>query len=205
LYEVTGETAIRDFLVTNARSIWSQDRNDQDQFGGRWGGPIDAVDAARQSSALSVFTALAGTVTTNGPLAAGAGGGLFKHDVGRPDGHGNWTANPLQDHASGFLLHGPADVTTGANEARFELKVDNFNWDNAKVATISVWDMDTQTTVAERDLKRHKFPNTLYQTFTLRFKAVAGHHYEFRTLWHWSATAPWVTQRWVGVKTGNVP
>ena len=201
LYEVTGNPALHDFLVANARSIWSQDRNDKDQFGGRWAGPIDTVDAARQSSALSVFTALAGTVTTNGPIAAGEA--VFLHDVGRPDGHGNWTANSLQDHASGFLTHGPVqNLTPGASEARFELKVDNFNRDNARVATISVWDVDTQTTIAERDLKRHKFPNILYQTFALRFNAVAGHHYDFRTFWHRSPSAPWLTQRCVVINSG---
>ena len=202
LYEVTGNLALRDFLLANARSVWSQDRNANDQFGGRWGGPIDSLDAARQSSALSVFTALAGTVTTNGPIDTGAGGALFNHDVGRLDVHGNWTANPLQDHASGFLAHGPGvkNLTPGPNEARFELKVDNFNRDNTKVATISVVDLDTQTTVATRDLKRHKFPNILYQTFALRFSAAAGHHYDFQTFWHWSPTAPWLTQRCVVIK-----
>ena len=341
LYDAAGRPALRDFLVRNARSVWGRDRDAYDEFGGHWAGPVDSVDAARQSSALSVFTALAAPVTTNCPFAAGAGGVAFNHevgaadgalawkcdgantrragyllsgpfiaslplgthtvhfrmslgalnpgaaklvslavwenlgrkilarrevaasefaeviqaqdfsltftnaragdplefrvrwnqvpnapaltlsdvsvdgfqnwtaanlghDVGRLDALGNWSANPLQDRLSGCLVRGPGadDLTPGENEARFELKVDNFNRDNATVATISVVDLNTQTPVTVHDVRRHEFASVLYQTFTLRFEAVAGHRYDFRTFWHRSPTAPWLTQRCIVAKPG---
>ena len=45
------------FIVRNADSIWASNRNSQNQFGLKWAGPVDAVDASRQSSALDAFNA----------------------------------------------------------------------------------------------------------------------------------------------------
>jgi predicted alpha-1,6-mannanase (GH76 family) len=52
--------AYRDFMVRNARSIWANSRNPQNQFGLRWTGPFDTADAARQSSALDALNAAVG-------------------------------------------------------------------------------------------------------------------------------------------------
>jgi len=45
------------FIVANARSIWENDRNADNQFGLRWTGPFDRADAGRQSSALDALNA----------------------------------------------------------------------------------------------------------------------------------------------------
>jgi predicted alpha-1,6-mannanase (GH76 family) len=50
----------RRFIETNAASIWEKDRNDADQLGFWWGGPFDAADAGRQSSALDLLVAADG-------------------------------------------------------------------------------------------------------------------------------------------------
>jgi predicted alpha-1,6-mannanase (GH76 family) len=49
--------AYRSFILANARSIWDNDRNANDQFGFRWAGPFDRADASRQSSALDALNA----------------------------------------------------------------------------------------------------------------------------------------------------
>ena len=47
----------RSFILANARSIWDNARNTDNQFGQRWGGPFDQADASRQSSALDALNA----------------------------------------------------------------------------------------------------------------------------------------------------
>jgi predicted alpha-1,6-mannanase (GH76 family) len=49
----------REFILQNARSIWDDDRNADNQFGVHWAGPFDSADASRQSSALDALNAAA--------------------------------------------------------------------------------------------------------------------------------------------------
>lgn len=63
----TKDPVYRDFLRRNAVSLWSRDRNENNQCGLRWAGPFDRADAARQSAALDAFNAaLRGTPPTPG-------------------------------------------------------------------------------------------------------------------------------------------
>ncbi|MDL4817385.1 glycoside hydrolase family 76 protein [Actinomadura opuntiae] len=48
----------RNYLTTQARSAFTYDRNNADQYGLRWTGPFDQADIARQESAVSLLTAV---------------------------------------------------------------------------------------------------------------------------------------------------
>ena len=58
LLEVVPKETYKNFLLTNARAIVTNNRNELHQYGLNWGGPVDSVDAARQSSALDVLNAV---------------------------------------------------------------------------------------------------------------------------------------------------
>lgn len=206
LYEVTGKPAYHEFLIRNARSVWRNNRDAANRFGGRWSGSVDAVDAARHSSAMRVITALAERPLTRTSKSADGfhiwAAADLQHELGRRVGLQQWSANPIQDKASGHLVKGSEtkQLPPGDYEVAFELKVDNFNRDNAMVVTISVVNLESQKIEALRELKRSDFRNVLYHTFPLRFKAVAGKRYGFRTFWHHTPSVPRLTQRSITVE-----
>jgi predicted alpha-1,6-mannanase (GH76 family) len=47
----------RAFVLANARSIWENNKNANNEFGLCWAGPFDQADASRQSSALDALNA----------------------------------------------------------------------------------------------------------------------------------------------------
>lgn len=124
------------------------------------------------------------------------------HDIGSLDGLNGWEADPIRDSASGYLIHGPGtgELPAGNYQALFELKVDKFDWDKSKVATLFIVNSATGKTVASRDITRNRFPDTLYHPFALNFQAAAGQTYEFRVFWYFAPHAPRLTQRSVVVQ-----
>ncbi len=57
LYSVDKQDSYKQFLLKNADSIVQNNRNEAFQFGLKWDGPLDAVDAARQTAALDAIVA----------------------------------------------------------------------------------------------------------------------------------------------------
>ena len=56
-WRATSQSSYQDFIISNATSIWENNRNASNQFGSHWTGPFDQADAGRQSSALDGLNA----------------------------------------------------------------------------------------------------------------------------------------------------
>ncbi|MCY7323879.1 MAG: carbohydrate-binding protein [Phormidesmis sp. CAN_BIN36] len=57
LYQATQQSTYKDFILRNADSIWSNCRNNANQFGLCWANAFDSADAVRQSSAIDALNA----------------------------------------------------------------------------------------------------------------------------------------------------
>lgn len=59
LYTATSDPGFKNFLETNAQSIWKNDRDSQNRLGLKWSGPYSKADASTHSSALMALIAAA--------------------------------------------------------------------------------------------------------------------------------------------------
>jgi len=195
LSDVTGEARYRDFLIRNARSVWQYNLDASNRFGGRWSGPVDSVDAARHSSAMRVITAVAEPAIPPTTQTRHWAAADLIHDLGQPVRNNQWSAHPLANRDSGFLSRLIlTNMPAGDHVAGFQLKVDNFIYDQEAVATLSVFNVGTQQVEAQRTIKRGEFHNVRYHTFPLSFTVRPNQNYELRTYWHYTRTAPRLTQ-----------
>ncbi len=112
LYDVSRKPEYRTFLVSNANSIWLYNRDDHNRFGGRWGGPIDKVDAIRQTSAMRVITSLADPITANIAFIKPAGSPAFRHEVGSSSGTAAWKCAATA--LAGYALISPESASLPA-------------------------------------------------------------------------------------------
>lgn len=113
----------------------------------------------------------------------------LRHDVGRalPEG-GGWTAAPPQDPVVGYLsrVSGTRAIPQGVHLASWSLAVDDNALGNDVVATIAVYDRDTHSVLAARDLRRQEFAfANRQQEFTMQFINQAGHRLDLRT-YYWA-------------------
>ncbi len=69
LFTADQDAAYHNFLLTNANSIWANDRDTENQFGLHWAGPFDTPDGSRQSAALDAINAVL-PATTYTPVNA---------------------------------------------------------------------------------------------------------------------------------------
>ncbi len=60
LYRHAPRAGYRDFILANATSLWRNSRNQRNQVGLAWAGPLDRADATRQGSALDALNAAVG-------------------------------------------------------------------------------------------------------------------------------------------------
>jgi predicted alpha-1,6-mannanase (GH76 family) len=70
LYQTLPKPIYRDFIRQNAKAIWEQNRNAQNQLGLKWAGSFDKADAARQSAAMDAIVIGAFLNTNNLTLQA---------------------------------------------------------------------------------------------------------------------------------------
>lgn len=204
LYDLTRNPSYYNFLYTNAHSVWFQDRNPTNQLGLKWVGPVDSVDAARQSSAMMAVSALAEPTTVTLPFARGSGSPCFTHAVGVATGALAWACNPVISPGAGFIQYGPflASLPLGRHVAHFRLSVDSTGASSVNLVFLDV--RENATTRATMNVPWNSFVTAgKAQDFQLAFtNSIAGGPVEFRIFWFAATGAPTLTVTDISVDGG---
>ena len=83
LYTADRNAAWRNFLATNANSLWANDRDSSNQFGLHWAGPFDKADGARQTIGQDLLNSVLPGATFNAVNAPGSASfGVFAQTTG---------------------------------------------------------------------------------------------------------------------------
>lgn len=194
-YDLTRKPMYYQFLISNARSIWANDRDITNRFGLRWDGPIDGVDAARHSSAMMSISALAEPETRGLPFAKAAGSPAFAHAVGAPSGTLAWSCG--SHTARGFMLSGPylESVSRGKHTLHFRLAVDATSRASNKLVRLEVREAGDGAVLATKDIEWREFTTANQsQDFAVDFmNPRMGDPLEFRVFWNDISNAPTLT------------
>jgi predicted alpha-1,6-mannanase (GH76 family) len=191
LYDVTGNWTYRAFLIRNAQSVWRNDRDQTNRFGGHWGGPIDATDAIRHSSAMRAITALAEPVTTNLIFIRTATSPDFRHEVGVPAGSAAWTCDKYCQ--AGYVLAGPGltSLPVGVLNVQFRMSVGRLSLSEASLVRLEVCDLSSGTVLSHRDIAWKEFQEVRPQSFSVAFtNSVADKPLQFRIYWNQVPKSP---------------
>jgi predicted alpha-1,6-mannanase (GH76 family) len=186
LLDLDGKPAYREFLVRNARSIWSHDRSPSDDFGLLWSGPFDSADFVRQNSAMVTPNALAEEQTQDAPFAETATSPRFCHPLGAAV-DGGWACTDGSCPAPGFLMNGPylSSLAAGVHTVHVRLSVDVSSPLPLPLARVDIYDPSSAKVLA-------KSPALLWSDFTLpgvghdvalSFSAKPDTPVEFRVFW----------------------
>jgi predicted alpha-1,6-mannanase (GH76 family) len=132
-------------------------------------------------------------------------GANLGHECGRLDGSWHWSADRFRDPAPCFLTRGAAvALPAGDHVAHFELRIDAPGVDDARLATLSVYDRARRADVATLEVKRGAFRTAGFQLFALPFRAGVAGRFELRVRWLAAPTAPRLRLRGVHVRRAAV-
>ena len=125
LYSVDNSQSYANFFVTNADSIWNNNRNGSNQLGSTWYDPFDSADASRQSSALDALNA-AIPLSSSNPTPNTTNVALNKSATA----NGSCSASETADKAVDGSVTNNSKWCAGATNGQYWLQIDlgaNYN------------------------------------------------------------------------------
>ena len=108
----------------------------------------------------------------------------FYHHIGRQEADG-WSAT-VNDPFNSYLSYGPytTAIPAGLHQAKFRLLVDNVTADDLTIVTLDVFDANTGTVLASKDISRKDWNRPFeFKDFNVNFTSAPGANLEFRVVY----------------------
>jgi predicted alpha-1,6-mannanase (GH76 family) len=194
LYDHDHQARYFDFMVANARSAWTHDKNAGDAFGTSWSGPFDAASAPRQSSAMFPLSSLADVRSSASLFLRPSAGPSFNHAMGARDHVLGWACDAASCKSAGLMQSGPfvSYLPPGAHTLHVRVAVDKIASAATLLATLKVVDQTANMVLATKTMAWSDFAEAnVAQDFAVPYtQSTAGHAVEYQVAWSAAAGAP---------------
>jgi predicted alpha-1,6-mannanase (GH76 family) len=194
LYDHDRKPSYYNFIVTNARSLWTNDRDANNEFDNDWAGPFVSTSAPTQDSAMFALSAFADPITPSSVFLRPAAHPSFNHAIGQRDSTLGWACDSTICPAAGTMQSGPYVwyLPLGAHTAHLRASVDATSSRADTLATFQVVDHASGTVLGSRVMTWSDFAEAgIAQDIPVPYtQSTAGDPVEYQVTWVAAAGGP---------------
>jgi predicted alpha-1,6-mannanase (GH76 family) len=194
LYDHDRKPSYYNFIVANARSLWANDRDGNNEFDNNWAGPFAVTSAPTQDSAMFALSAFADPISPASLFLRPPAHPSFNHAIGERDSTLGWACDSASCPAPGTMQSGPYVwyLPLGAHAAHLRASVDATSSRTDTLATFQVVDHASGTVLGSQAMAWSDFvEDNIPQEVTVPYtQATAGDPVEYQVTWAAASGGP---------------